>query len=110
MERMSTLTTESRNDLHLTSTGVGHAVRETVQFPPPDFKVNYLDSFFSDNYTTVSFPTATFPRRRQWGRGLEIHTGGEFVCRMRYQPHSGLLALFLGSNTAHALHCVEKKV
>ena len=77
MERMSTLTTESRNDLHLTSTGVGHAVRETVQFPPPDFKVSYLDSFFSDNYYS-----ATCPRRGGGGGGggggwLETHAGGK---------------------------------
>lgn len=38
MERMSTLTTETRNDLHLTSTGVGHAIRETAPFPPSNFK------------------------------------------------------------------------
>ena len=39
MKRMSTLSSENRNDLHLTSTGVGHAARESRPFPPPSFKV-----------------------------------------------------------------------
>lgn len=34
MERMSTVaTTETRNDLHLTSTGISHAIRDTVPSP-----------------------------------------------------------------------------
>ena len=28
MERMSTLTIETRNDLHLTSTGVAHSIKQ----------------------------------------------------------------------------------
>lgn len=38
--RMSTISpTEKRNDLHLTTTGVGHAFRPSIPFPPADFKV-----------------------------------------------------------------------
>lgn len=33
------LTTEPRNDLHLTSTGVGHNYQESMKFPPDGFKV-----------------------------------------------------------------------
>ena len=37
MERMSTLTLETRNDLHLTSTGVAHSIRK--QPPENSIKV-----------------------------------------------------------------------
>ena len=37
MERMSTLTIETRNDLHLTSTGVAHSIRQ--QPPENSIKV-----------------------------------------------------------------------
>ena len=33
-----------RNDLYLTSTGRGHEVRPTSDFPPADHKVMHLDS------------------------------------------------------------------
>ncbi len=42
MERMSTVTTtETRNDLHLTSTGVSHAIRDTVQSPQFNVTTRY---------------------------------------------------------------------
>lgn len=38
--RMSTISSsEKRNDLHLTTTGVGHAFQSPISFPPEDFKV-----------------------------------------------------------------------
>lgn len=39
MERMSTLTLEKRNDLHLTSSGVGHSIRSAPQSPTSQVKV-----------------------------------------------------------------------
>ena len=41
MNRMSTVSlTDKRNDLHLTSSGVGHAIREKAVFPPLNFEVH----------------------------------------------------------------------
>lgn len=40
MERMSTLTLETRNDLHLTSTGVAHSIRQ--QPPENSIKVGIV--------------------------------------------------------------------
>eukprot|EP00112_Aurelia_sp_Birch-Aquarium-sp1_P001281 Seg1133.2 transcript_id=Seg1133.2/GoldUCD/mRNA.D3Y31 product="hypothetical protein" protein_id=Seg1133.2/GoldUCD/D3Y31 len=37
------LTTEPRNDLHLTSTGVGHNYQESMKFPPDGFKRKFLN-------------------------------------------------------------------
>jgi len=43
MNRMSTMSlTDKRNDLHLTSTGVGDAIREKAEFPPVNFKVEII--------------------------------------------------------------------
>ena len=36
-----------RNDLHLTSTGVGHSYNESLPFPPPGFQVGIIISFLS---------------------------------------------------------------
>ncbi|XP_064400587.1 stabilizer of axonemal microtubules 3-like [Halichondria panicea] len=65
MERMSTVTTtETRNDLHLTSTGVSHAIRDTVQSPqfnatrtnplPPSLAAPRVDPRLTDTYQTTT--------------------------------------------------------
>ena len=42
---MSTVSlTDKRNDLHLTSSGVGHAIREKAVFPPLNFEVHEVMS------------------------------------------------------------------
>ena len=51
------LTTEPRNDLHLTSTGVGHSYQESMKFPPDGFKVrNYEPSKQKQRFDARSSP------------------------------------------------------
>ena len=39
MKRASTLSLDTRNDLQLTTAGVGYVVKTTPEFPPQEFKV-----------------------------------------------------------------------
>eukprot|EP00794_Sanderia_malayensis_P018208 gene18208-20026_t len=53
---------ESRNDLHLTATGIGHDFRDSLQFPPANFERSVLKSLPSpllERNVTEHFKTTT---------------------------------------------------
>ena len=45
---------DERNDLHLTSTGVGHSYNEKLPFPPPGFKVHHHGEFTAEFLMSAS--------------------------------------------------------